>query len=213
MVRARLLPVSTVRVSTVGVSTVGVSTVLVNAVRTRPRRAAAVAAVCLLLAGCTDWNEPGSGTPSPAWSPSSPAAVVRTPGDGSGGPLRSRGPLPTARRDILVWADSALPEGGGQTFAQAFAPLAGGAAAVERTLSHLPVGTYRMQMACLGEGRVNFSVAAAARAGASAVLIDVDVDCGTTATRLISISADSVVTITVAARGEDAVTGYRLARV
>lgn len=203
MVRARLLPVSTVTVHAVPVSTV----------RRRLWCAAAAAAVCLLLAGCTDWNEPGSGTPSPAWSPSSPAAVVRTPGSGSGGPLRSHGPLPTARRDILAWADSALPEGGGQTFAKAFAPLAGGAAAVERTLSHLPEGTYRMQMACLGEGRVNFSVAAAARAGASAVLIDVDVDCGTTATRLVSIAADSLVTITVAARGEDAVTGYRLARV
>ncbi|WP_427006279.1 DUF6023 family protein [Pseudarthrobacter sp. H2] len=159
-----------------------------------PRQRTAAAAVVLLVAlllgslltGCEyvdEDNDRDEGTAAASAPPSTSAALPQDPALSQ----------PVAGAELDMWVKQVLPNAEGQVFHTGSGSLVADAERSETT-GQLPSGTYTVTLACRSTSRVSFSV----RNGEEE-LIDLNLRCGTSRVNVVTLAADTVLTVTMEA--------------
>lgn len=179
---------------------------LASAVRVpRKRTAAAAVIACSVLSlgtGLTacayEYNEGlSSDGPPPSSARASTEATV---------PLDPGRNLPVSGAELEAWVKQVLPDAAGRVFQTRYGSL-GADEAQDGTTTQLPEGSYALTLACRSTKRVSFRIS-----NGENDLVDLTLRCGTSRVNVIHLSADAILTVTVAADAA-ANFAYRVSRI
>jgi hypothetical protein len=121
-------------------------------------------------------------------------------------PLDPKRNVPVSGAELEAWAKQVLPDAAGQVFHTSYGSL-GADEARNETTTALPEGSYALTLACRSSRRVSFRISKG-----EADLVDLTLRCGTARVNVIYLSADAILTVTVAADAA-ANFAYRVSRI
>lgn len=170
--------------------------------RTQRKAAGAAASVALLaavLTGCAYEYDEGLSSENavPSAAPTSrDAAIPQDPSVNQ----------PVSGADLDAWMLQVLPDTKGETFETGIGTLEVDEERTDTT-AQLPKGTYSLTLACRSTSRVAFSVE-----NGDTELLDLNLRCGTSRVSVITLAADSILSIKVDSSAP-ANFAYRIARI